>query len=444
MNPNNISAIREETYRLRDSIASIEGRCSLERRTPTDAETREILRCHRRCGELGEDYEKIQSTGFFKPFEGDDRNRPDLGGYQPAASTRGLVPNEFPSAGAFWGAVVRAGTPGQAVDPKLTSMQRAEGLGELVPSEGGFLVGTDTTADILTRSYESGQLAKLCRLIPIGAGKNSVKINAIDETDRATGSRFGGARSYWLNEAGEKTASKPKFRQIELKPKKLIGLVYLTDELIQDATAMESIVKDIFSEEIAFMLDDAILNGSGAGQPLGILSSPSLVTVSEETSQSITTVNPHNLSKMWARMWGKSKRNAVWICNSDVTAQLMTLQLQDSYAGSPLFGAPVFLPAGAVAGAPYGTIFGRPIIEAEQCPTLGLKGDIVLADFREYLLAKIGGLQVDISIHVRFIYDEQAIRFVLRVDGCPSWNAALTPFSGSSTQSPFICLEDRT
>ena len=39
-----------------------------------------------------------------------------------------------------------------------------------------------------------------------------------------TGGRAGGIRAYWKDEAAEKTASKPKFRQIELKLNKLIGL----------------------------------------------------------------------------------------------------------------------------------------------------------------------------------------------------------------------------
>ena len=48
------------------------------------------------------------------------------------------------------------------------------------------------------------------------------------------GSRQGGVRGYWADEATEKTASKPKFREINLHLHKLIGLVYLTDELMED------------------------------------------------------------------------------------------------------------------------------------------------------------------------------------------------------------------
>jgi len=35
---------------------------------------------------------------------------------------------------------------------------------------------------------------------------------------------------------------------------------------------------------------------------------------------------------------------------------------------------------------------------------------------------------------------ELLFRFVVRVDGQPTWNAALTPYRGSNTVSPFIVL----
>ena len=57
----------------------------------------------------------------------------------------------------------------------------------------------------------------------------------LDENSRADSSRWGGILYYWLNEAGTKTSSKPKFRKIEMALEKCIGLCYLTDELAEDA-----------------------------------------------------------------------------------------------------------------------------------------------------------------------------------------------------------------
>jgi HK97 family phage major capsid protein len=89
---------------------------------------------------------------------------------------------------------------------------------------------------------------------------------------------------------------------------------------------------------------------------------------------------------------------------------------------------------------------GLPLFFIEQCATLGTVGDIILADLSGYALAEKGGIQSDMSIHVRFIYDESVFRFVLRIDGQPTRASALTPYKGgaSNTQSHFVALETRS
>jgi len=341
------------------------------------------------------------------------------------------------SAGEFFLAVYRASLPGGNVDPRL--LRSATGLNESVPSEGGFLVQQDFAQELLKRTYETGVLASRCRRIPIGANANGLKINAVDESSRANGSRWGGIQAYWTNEADEKTKSKPKFRQMELNLHKLTGLCYATDELLQDAAALESVLMDGFSEEFGFKVDDALINGNGAGQPLGILSSNCLVTVAKESGQAASTVVVENIVKMWARMWARSRQNAVWLINQDIEPQLYTMSLSVGTGG-----VPVYMPANGVSGSPYSTLFGRPVIPIEQCQTLGTKGDIYLADFSQYLIIDKGGMDSATSIHVRFIYDETVYRFVLRIDGQPIWNSALTPYKGSSTLSPFVALATRS
>ena len=83
------------------------------------------------------------------------------------------------------------------------------------------------------------------------------------------------------------------------------------------------------------------------------------------------------------------------------------------------------------------------MIPFEQCSTLGTVGDIALVDYSQYALANKGGVQAAQSIHVAFLTDEVAFRWIYRVDGSPLWNAPLTPYKGSSTLSPFVVLATR-
>lgn len=338
----------------------------------------------------------------------------------------------FSSFGEQLMAAYRAAMPGGKVDERL-STRAASGLNETTPSDGGFLVQQDFVTELLKRTYETGILASKVKKIPISTNANGMKINAIDEDSRANGSRWGGVQTYWEGEADELTASKPKFRQMELSLKKLTGLCYATDELLQDAAALEAVIRQAFAEEFGFKIDDAILSGSGEGEPLGILNSGAIVTVAKEASQTdIITVE--NLIKMWNRLWSRSRANAVWYINQELEPYLYTLKIGDK---------PVYIPAGGLSEKPYGTLFGRPVVPIEQCSAAGEVGDIILADIGQYLLIDKGGIKSASSIHVRFLYDENVFRFIYRVDGKPIWTKPLTPYKGSATVSPFVTLAKR-
>jgi HK97 family phage major capsid protein len=357
-------------------------------------------------------------------------------GTQKSPETRDK--DKFSNLGQQLAAVMVAGRPGGSVDPRL--FNAATGLNETVQSDGGFLVQQDFTNELLQEVFQTGILAPKCRRIQISANSNSMKINGVDETSRVS-TRSGGIVGYWKDEAAQKTASKPKFRQIELNLKKLIGLCYATDELLADAGALESFIKSAFVSEFGFLLDDAIINGTGAGQPLGILNSGCLVSVDKETGQKAKTILAENIIEMDRRLFASSGANAVWLINQNIKRQLYTMSLAVGTGGIP-----VYMPAGGLSGAPYGQLLAKPVIPIEQCATLGTVGDIILADLGGYILAEKGGIQADMSIHVQFIYDESVFRFVMRVDGQPVRASALTPYKGtaSDTQSHFVALATRS
>ena len=435
-----ISQYREDIKALMKKASDIDAKCTMENRDITEAE----LSLKNEIMDTVEEYGKIlgsmeRQERLARHLEG-PANAPAT---RPGPAARAPERNDrerFGSFGQQLASVMRAGMPGGSVDPRLFSAS-ASGLNETVPSEGGFLVQQDFATDILQDVFQTGILASRCLRIPISGNSNSLKINGIDETSRAS-TRSGGIIGYWEEEAAEKTASKPKFRKIELNLKKLIGLCYATDELLQDAAALEGVIRQGFVSEFGFLLDDAIINGTGAGQPLGILNAGCLVSVSKETGQKAATVMAENVINMYSRLFAASRPNAVWLINQNIEPQLFTMSLAVGTGGIP-----IYMPAGGLSGQPYGTLFGRPVIAIEQAATLGTVGDIIFADLPGgYILAEKGGIQSDMSIHVRFVYDESVFRFVMRVDGQPVRAAALTPYKGgaSYTQSHFVALATRS
>jgi len=193
-----------------------------------------------------------------------------------------------------------------------------------------------------------------------------------------------------------------------------------------------------FNDEFDFKLTDAVINGTGAGQPLGIMNAGCMVSVAKETGQAKDTIVYENINKMWSRLIGASRSNAIWIINQDCEPQLNQMSVAVGTGG-----VPVYLPAGGVSAQPYSTLFGRPVVPIEQCATIGDTGDIMLCDFSKYQAIDKGGMQSDVSIHVRFIYDEQVFRFVYRFDGQPVLASPITPYKGTNTLSHFIKLAER-
>jgi HK97 family phage major capsid protein len=217
-------------------------------------------------------------------------------------------------------------------------------------------------------------------------------------------------------------------------------LCYATDELLDDASALEGVIRSSFASEFGFLLDDAIINGLGTGQPLGILNAGCLVSVSKETGQKASTIVAENVINMYSRLFASSRGNAVWLINQNIEPQLFQMSLAIGTGGIP-----IYMPAGGLSGLPYGTLFGRPVLAIEQAASLGTVGDIIFADLAGgYILAEKGGVKSDVSIHMRFDYDESVFRFVMRVDGQPVRATALTPYKGAtSTQSHFVALATR-
>ncbi len=345
--------------------------------------------------------------------------------------------DRFASFGQQMAAVMRAGQPGGSVDQRLFNAA-AMGLNETTPSDGGFLVQQDFANEIIKNVWDSGMILPKINKVTLSGNKNGMKFNGLDETSRVDGSRAGGIRAYWAAEAEEKTASKPKFRQIELNLKKLIGLCYATDELLDDTSALAQAIQTGFNDEFDFKITDAIINGTGAGQPLGIMNSGCMVSVAKETGQAKDTIVYENINKMWSRLMARSRTNAIWVVNQDCEPQLNQMSVAVGTGG-----VPVYLPAGGASAQPYSTLFGRPVVAIEQCATLGDTGDIMLCDFSKYQAIDKGGLQNDVSIHVRFIYDEQVFRFVYRFDGQPVLGSAITPYKGTNTLSHFVKLAER-
>ncbi len=370
-------------------------------------------------------YQKLSEQMFasgMKPTQKSD----SLGPFTSLADQLRAVFNSYRSNGA-------------STDPRLLEIQAALGGNESVPAEGGFLVIPEFAQGLIKRTYDVSLISKECFKMPMASSR--LIMHAVDEDSRKDGSRWGGILAYWLAEAGTYQPVKPKFREMQFVANKLIALSYATEEQLADGPAWEAYVNEAVPQELAFQIDTAVYSGGGAGSPLGITNSGAVLVVAKVSGQTAATIVIANILQMWSQMWARSRANAIWFINQDIEPQLIPLTL-----GAPSLAQILIYSAPGINGnpGPYGKMFGRPVIPVEQASTLGTQGDIMLADMTQYILAQRADVRADTSIHVAFLTGEQAFRFMLRLDGQPTWKKPLTPYQGAALKSPFVTLATRS
>jgi HK97 family phage major capsid protein len=325
---------------------------------------------------------------------------------------------------------------GLAVDPRLVPLAAAPSTfaGEGSAADGGILVPPGFSQTIFTLSLGEDALLPLTDNMPIDG--NSMLIPKDETTPWGTN----GIRAYWQAEAGAGTPTKPVLGAMDLRLKKLLALVPVSDELLSDQGALNAYLPMKVAMSIRWKANQAILFGSGAGVPLGALSGAAAVVQAKDSGQATLTLSALNLANMISRLPPASYPKAVWIINNNVLPALFTLTL----GNYPIYlpgGAPL---AGGIQGNPYGMLLGRPIIVSQHASSFTSQGDVILADLSYYqAITKAEGVQTATSMHLYFDADAMAFRTTFRMDGQPKIAAPISPANGSTTLSPFVQLAAR-
>lgn len=378
------------------------------------------------------------------------------------AQIQGAAPKQtiFKSSGEFFKAVHNSR---REIDPQLKELQKfqasASGQNVTTDADGGYLVPPEYADGLLKLAQTESVLYPKVQHVPVTS--NRLIVNRIDETSRKdatellTTGRGGGLLAYWAAEAEQYTKSQFKLNKDQTDLEKLIGLCYATDEMLEDVVAMGAYIAQGFRDEFSFKIDDAIYGADGSGKPQGIVDdgNTALVTIAKESGQANGSVLLANLLKIWNAMPAKNRAKAEWYINQDMEIMLMQLLMTTGTLSSTgasavedltgAFGFPLYLPAGGITGSPNGTLLGRPVVPIEHAAAVGEAGDILFADLSQYRWIDKSGMNAQVSIHVRFEYDEQAFKFTYRCGGKPIWPNTIEAYKGSTVRSPYVALGAR-
>lgn len=312
---------------------------------------------------------------------------------------------------------------------------------ESIGADGGFLVPPDFRADIMAKLEDEASLLGLTDQLETSS--NNITFPKDETTPWQS---TGGIQAFWEDEAQVHNQSKVAFTQESIRLNKLSTLVPVTEEQLDDAPGLDGYLRSKTVQKMSWKINDAIVNGSGVGRPLGLLNSAAKVTVTKEGSQAAGTILAENIFKMYSRMYAPLRGRAVWLINQDIEPQLfgMTVKVKNVAGTENVGGSAIYIPPGGLNASPYGLLFGRPVIAVESCQTLGTEGDIIFTDLKQYrTIQKVGGPRAQVSMHLWFDYDMAAFKVVWRLGGQSWWTAPITPANGTNSRSCIVTLQTR-
>lgn len=332
----------------------------------------------------------------------------------------------------FFSAVMRASRPGASRDQRLVFEAAAPSTysGEGSGVDGGFLVPPEFSKEIFSIGAQEDSLLPQIDVTPVQG--NSMVFPKDETTPWGTD----GVRANWIGEAAAITPTKIKLGTGVLRLHKLAAICPVSDEMMADGAALASWLPQAIGKSIRWKGNDAILNGTGDGQPLGMFAAggPS-VQVSKDSGQAANTLTVGNIANMLGQLW--SEGTPFWMFGRGLFPSLLQLTIGN---------VPAFLPVSSpITGKVGYTLFGYPCVISQHAPAFSSKGDLRLMDGSYYrAITKAGaGMETDTSMHLYFDAAAIAFRTIFRMDGQPKLAASITQNKDSGALSPFLQLQAR-
>lgn len=279
-------------------------------------------------------------------------------------------------------------------------------------TKGAALAPVDFAKEIIDGLADVAVMRQIARILPPISGK------AV-----AYPRRTGGAGAAMVLEGQPIAPYDLTFDQVIITPKKAAALVEVSNELLQDAGVdIAGYLAQHFIDEIGELLEDQYWNGDGVdANLLGTLTAADAAEqplIERVETAETTGVDVEDILTLWTELPSKYRRNAVFVCNSTMEAELR--KMKD--------GNGQYLMVPDLTTGLGNTLLGRPLYLAEGFPGDLTAGDDVLmvGDFMRavYIGDKIG-IDIQRNESAGFYKDTVAFRAIFRTDIQLAWPDAL-------------------
>jgi len=229
----------------------------------------------------------------------------------------------------------------------------------------------------------------------------------------------------WTAEGAAITESGSTFNKKQLIPYKLAGLDKFTSEALMDVATypdIGSFVEDRFGLALAIAESVAFVGGDGSGKPFGFRSSDITPNNSLSQAGAAGALAFTDLTNLFVNGLPTAYRMLGTFITSSKGLQLVW-NIKDSN------NRPIYLPD--LTGQTPGTLFGRPMVVADEIPTnLGAgtnETELWYCVPKNYIIGNRGGYRVEWGTDADdFSKDKMSLRVIERVAGRPfmdlSWS----------------------
>lgn len=282
-----------------------------------------------------------------------------------------------------------------------------KGMTEGTDSAGGYLVNPEISDELIRLRLQGSVIRGLCSSVNIQS--DSLQIASVT----------GGLSAGWVAELAAKPETDMTFGSLTVNVFTAAGLGAASNQLLADSRpSIDSLITQDLAYRLMVLEETAFINGSGTGQPRGILQTAGINSVvytdASPTAEEMLDQIQAAIYQVQLNYFGEP--NAIvmhprtWQFISKARATASGLYVIGTGANAN----------GRVASDPQPrpSLFGLPVYTTTLVPTTlggGTESAIIVGDFSQALILDRQGITVDTSEHVRFTTNQTVFRVEERV-----------------------------
>ncbi len=230
-------------------------------------------------------------------------------------------------------------------------------------------IWTEYKRRLLDLPGEPADILSRVTMVPAESGAaNWVRVNSTDALE------YGQVVASWLTcEGDNKPATQVKFEAVDISCYELCAYTEITDRALKRSRVpIETILATKFRDAVKHAIETAVLVGTGAGQPDGVID---VAGIHQVTRLCNLDVQCEDLIELVFSLRRQHRPGSIFVMQDDAAKEMM----KDRFGGTDC-ECVVYCFDGNSA-------LGYPVHTTHRLPAVGTDGDVLFGDFREYVLA---------------------------------------------------------